>query len=153
VAEGKDKPLFKIISNDSMMKIATARPVSLRRLKHINTLSNRQMSMYGSDLIQAVAGALKIPDDELPVYLSRKPPILPRGAPKRIKALKTWRTLTAKTLKIHPGMLCNNALITAVAVSNPVDENALASIAGMKQWQKRVFGKEIIRVLKKISRQ
>jgi ribonuclease D len=153
VAEGKDKPLFKIISNDSMMKIATARPVSLRRLKHINTLSNRQMSMYGSDLIQAVAGALKIPDDELPVYLSRKPPILPRGAPKRIKALKTWRTSTAKTLKIHPGMLCNNALITAVAVSNPVDENALASIAGMKQWQKRVFGKEIIRVLKKISRQ
>jgi ribonuclease D len=153
VAEEKDKPLFKIIGNDSMMKIATARPVSLRRLKHVNTLSDRQMSMYGNDVVQVVASALKIPDHELPVYLSRKPPVLPRGAPKRIKALKTWRASTARTLKIHPGMLCNNALINALAVKEPVDENALDAIAGIKQWQKRVFGKEIVQVLKKVSQQ
>jgi ribonuclease D len=153
VAEEKDRPLFKIIGNDSLMKIATARPVSLRRLKHVNTLSDRQMSMYGNDVVQVVAGALKIPDHELPVYLSRKPPVLPRGAPRRIKALKTWRASTARTLKIHPGMLCNNALINALAVKNPVDENALDTIAGIKQWQKRVFGKEIVQVLKKVTQQ
>jgi ribonuclease D len=153
VAEEKNKPLFKIIGNDSMIRIATARPVSLRRLKHINSLSNRQMSMYGNDLIQAVDSALKIPEHELPVYLSRKAPVLPSGAPRRIKALKTWRASRARTLKIQPGMLCNNALITAVAVNNPVDENALEAVAGMKQWQKRVFGREIVRVLKKVSRQ
>jgi ribonuclease D len=152
VAEEKDRPLFKIISNDSMAKIATVRPVTLRHLKRINTLSDKQMLMYGHDVIQAVAGALEIPDDELPVCLSKKPPVLPRGAPKRIKALKTWRASTARTLKIHPGMLCNNALITAAAVNNPVDENALDAIAGMKQWQKKVFGKEIVRALKKVSK-
>jgi ribonuclease D len=151
VAEEKDKPLFKIISNDSIMKIATARPVSLRRLKRVSTLSSRQISMYGNGVIQAVAGALEIPDDALPVYLSRKPPVLPKGAPRRTKALKTWRAARARTLKIHPGMLCNNALITALAVNNPVDENAFDAIAGMKQWQKKVFGWEILRVLKKAS--
>ncbi len=148
VAEEKDKPLFKIISNDSIMKIATARPVSLRRLKRVSTLSSRQISMYGNGIIQAVAGALEIPDDALPVYLSRKPPALPKGAPRRIKALKTWRAARARTLKIHPGMLCNNALITALAVNNPADEKALDGIVGMKQWQKKVFGREILRVLK-----
>ncbi len=152
VAEERDKPFFKIISNDSMMKIATARPVSLRSLKRIDTLSDRQMSMYGHHVIQAVSDALTIPEDELPVYLSKKPQVLPRGAPKRIKALKIWRAQTARTLKIHPGILCNNALITALAVNNPVDENALDAIAGMKQWQKRVFGKEIVHVLKKVSK-
>jgi ribonuclease D len=151
VAEEKDKPLFKIISNDSIMKIATARPVSLRRLKRVSTLSSRQISMYGNGVIQAVAGALEIPDDALPVYLSRKPPVLPKGAPRRIKALKTWRAARARTLKIHPGLLCNNALITALAVNNPVDENAFDAIAGMKQWQKKVFGREILRVLRKTS--
>ncbi len=151
VAEEKDKPLFKIISNDSIMKIATARPVSLRRLKRVSALSNRQISMYGNDVIQAVADALELPDDALPVYLSRKPLALPKGAPKRIKAFKTWRAAKARTLKIHPGMLCNNVLITALAVNNPVDENALDAIAGMKQWQKKVFGREILRVLKKTS--
>ena len=151
VAEEKDKPLFKVISNDSIMKIATARPVSLRRLKRVGTLSSRQISMYGNGVIQAVAGALEIPDDALPVYLSRKPPVLPKGAPRRIKALKTWRAARARTLKIHPGMLCNNALITALAVNNPVDENALDAIVGMKQWQKKEFGTEIIRVLKRVT--
>jgi ribonuclease D len=153
VAEEKDKPLFKIIGNDSIMKIATARPVSLRRLKHINTLSDRQLSMYGNDVIQAVDGALKIPEDNLPLYLSRKPPALPRGAPSRIKDLKTWRASRARTLKIQAGMLLNNALITAVAVNNPSDDKALDDISGIRQWQKRVFGREIIRVLKKVSRQ
>ena len=151
VAEEKDKPLFKVISNDSIMKIATARPVSLRRLKRVGTLSSRQISMYGNGVIQAVAGALEIPDDALPVYLSRKPPVLPKGAPRRIKALKTWRAARARTLKIHRGMLCNNALITALAVNNPVDENAFDAIVGMKQWQIKVFGREILRVLKKTS--
>jgi ribonuclease D len=150
-AEEKDRPLFKIMSNDSMVKIATARPVTLRHLKRINTLSDRQMLMYGNDVIQVVAAALKIPDDELPVFLSRKLPVLPGKASKRIKALKTWRAAKAKTLKIHPGMLCNNALITAVALDNPVDENALLAITQMKQWQRKAFGKEILRVLKKVS--
>jgi ribonuclease D len=151
VAEERDKPLFKIISNDSIMKIATARPVTLRRLKHINTLSNRQLSMYGNDVMLVVAGALEISDDELPVYLSKKSPVLPDGATKRIKTLKTWRTSTAKTLEIHPGLLCNNTLITSLAVNNPIDENALDAVPGMKQWQKKAFGKEIVKILKKVS--
>jgi ribonuclease D len=151
VAEEKDKPLFKIISNDSIMKISTARPVTLRRLKHINTLSNRQLSMYGNDVTLVVAGALEIPDDELPVYLSKKPSVMPNGATKRIKILKIWRTSTARTLKIHPGILCNNALITSLAVNNPADENALSAVPGMKQWQKKAFGKEIVKILKKVS--
>ncbi|MBW2573846.1 MAG: ribonuclease D, partial [Deltaproteobacteria bacterium] len=66
VAEKKDKPLFKIIGNDSIMKIATARPVTLRSLKGGKALSGRQISMYGNDLIQVVAGALKITERGLP---------------------------------------------------------------------------------------
>ena len=68
VAEKKDKPLFKIIGNDSILKIATARPVTLRRLRGVNALSGRQISMYGKDLIKVVAGALKTTERELPVY-------------------------------------------------------------------------------------
>jgi ribonuclease D len=149
IAEKKDKPLFKIISNSSIMKIATARPVTLRRLKNTNALSNRQLSMYGTDLINVVAEALKIPDSELPVYPSQKPPVLPDGLPKRIKALKTWRASKAKILKIDPGMLCNNALITAIAIENPGDKAHLEKVKVMKNWQKQSFGREIIGVLEK----
>ena len=151
VAEKKDRPFFKIIGNESIMKITTARPVTLRRLKNINALSNRQISMYGSGLINVVAKTLKIPDSELPVFPSQRPPVLPNGASAKIKALKFWRASKANALGIDPGMLCNNALITAIAVKNPDDNKSLETVEEMKNWQKQAFGNEIIRVLKRAS--
>jgi ribonuclease D len=151
VAEKKDRPFFKIIGNESIMKITTARPVTLRRLKNINALSNRQISMYGSGLINVVAKTLKIPDSELPVFPSQRPPVLPNGASAKIKALKFWRASKANALGIDPGMLCNNALITAIAVKNPGDSKSLETVKEMKNWQKQAFGNEIIRVLKRAS--
>lgn len=151
VAEKKDRPLFKIIGNESMMKIATARPVTLRRLKNIKALSNRQISMYGSDLLKVVDKTLKIPESELPAFPSQKPSVLPNGVPTKIKALKSWRASKASALDIDPGMLCNNALITAIAVKNPGDSKSLETVKEMKNWQKQAFGAEIIRVLKRVS--
>jgi ribonuclease D len=151
VAEKKDRPFFKIIGNESIMKIATARPLTLRRLKNINALSNRQISMYGGDLLKVVAKALKIPENELPVFPSQKPTVLPNGAPAKIKTLKSWRTSKASALDIDPGMLCNNALITAIAVKNPGDGKSLETVKGIKSWQKQAFGTEIIGILKKVS--
>jgi ribonuclease D len=151
VAEKKDRPFFKIIGNESIMKITTARPATLRRLKNINALSNRQISMYGSDLIKVVAKTLKIPESELPVFPSRKPPVLPNGVPAKIKALKSWRASKANALGIDPGMLCNNALITAIAVKNPGDSKSLETVKEMKNWQKQAFGTEIIKALKRAS--
>jgi len=151
VAEKKDRPFFKIIGNESMMKIATARPVTLRRLKNIKALSNRQISMYGSDLLKVVAKTLKMPESELPVFPSQKPSVLPNGVPAKIKALKSWRASKASALDIDPGMLCNNALITAIAVKNPGDSKSLETVKEMKNWQKQAFGIEIIKALKRAS--
>ena len=151
VAEKKDRPFFKIIGNESIMKITTARPLTLRRLKNINALSNRQISMYGSDLIMVVAKTLKIPESELPVFPSQKHPVLPNGAPEKIKALKFWRASKANALGIDPGMLCNNALIMAIAVKNLGDSESLDTIKEMKNWQKQAFGSEIIKALKRAS--
>ncbi len=148
VAEKKDKPLFKIIGNDSILKIATAKPVTLRRLKGVNALSGRQISMYGNELIQVVAGALKITEGELPVYPRKTVSAMPSGVLKRIKVLKSWRDSKAGALDMDPGILCNNALITAIAVKNPEDKKSMGTIKEMKNWQKTTIGKEIITVLK-----
>ena len=147
VAEKKDKPLFKIMGNDSVMKIATAKPLSLRRLEGIKALSKKQIQMYGKDLIETVAGALNIPDSELPVYPQKKPQIFPNEVPERIKALKSWRASKGRVLGIDPGIICNNTLITSIAIQNPVDKKALGRIKEMKNWQRKEFGREIITLL------
>jgi len=147
VAENKDKPLFKIIGNNSIMKITTAKPVTLRRLKGIKALSAKQINMYGNDLIKVVAGALKIPENKLPVYPRKKAPVLPYEVFGRIKALKSWRASKARTLEIDPGMICNNVLITSIAIQNPVDRRAIERIKEMQNWQKKEFGQEISALL------
>jgi len=45
-------------------------------------------------------------------------------------------------------MVCNNALITAIALKNPEDKKSMGTIKEMKKWQKTAFGREIITVLK-----
>jgi ribonuclease D len=151
IAEKKDKPLFKIIGNDSIMKIATSKPVTLRRLKGIKVLSEKQINMYGNDLIQAVLEALKIPESKLPVYPKKKAQALPYNVPERIKALKSWRTSKVRALEIDPGLICNNALITSIAILNPVDRRSLDRIKEMRNWQKKEFGKEIITLLRRLK--
>jgi ribonuclease D len=151
IAEKKDKPLFKIIGNDPIMKITTAKPVSLRRLKGTKALSGKQIHMYGNDLIEVVARALKIPDNNLPVYPNKKAQRLPHRVPARITALKSWRTSKVRTLKMDPGIICNNALITSIAIQNPVDIRAMGRIKEMKNWQKKEFGQEIISLLKSLK--
>jgi len=148
VAEKKDKPLFKIIGNDSILKIATARPVTLRRLKNVNALSGRQISIHGNDLIKVMAGALKITECELPVYPRKTMSTMPSQVLERITVLKSWRDSKARALDMDPGILCNNALITAIAVKNPEDKKSMGTINEMKNWQKTAFGREIITVLK-----
>ncbi len=151
IAKKKDKPLFKIIGNDSIMKIATAKPVTLRRLKGIKALSGKQINIYGNDLIETVARALKLPENKLPVYPNKKAQRLPYEVFGRIKALKSWRASKVRALEIDPGIICNNVLITSIAIKNPMDTRAMGRIKEMKNWQKKEFGQEIITLLRSLK--
>jgi ribonuclease D len=150
VGEKKNKPLFKIIGNNDLMKITLARPVTLRSLKGTKALSNRQISIYGNALVETINKAIKIPEDKLLVYPRKKAPVLSHRVPKRVEELKKWRYKKAKELEVDSSIICNNALLTSIAVLNPSNSNSLETIKNMKSWQKKEFGKEIIAVLSKV---
>ena len=133
------------------MKIVKAKPVTLRRLEGIKALSEKQIHMYGRDLVELVAGALKIPDSNLPVYPKKKPQTFPNEVPERIKVLKSWRASKGRALGIDPGIICNNVLITSIAIQNPVDGRAMGRIKEMRNWQKKEFGPEIITLLRSLK--
>jgi ribonuclease D len=152
IAERNDVPLFKIIGNSALMKITAAKPVSLRQLTDLEALSKKQLKMYGDDLIEVIPKALDIPEDELPVYPRKKTPFLSPRVPKRVSALRRWRDKKAKDLKLDPGLICNNMLISTIAITNPTDTSSFASVIKMKNWQKEEFGQEIITVLRNMTR-
>ncbi|MBN1932638.1 MAG: HRDC domain-containing protein [Desulfobacterales bacterium] len=148
-AQKKDKPLFKVCSNASLLKIAASMPVSLKHLERIDALSQIQVHMYGNAMVNAVRNALKTPCEDLPIYPHKKMPIPESAVRERIKALKCWRDDRAEALEIEAGLLCNNALISDIAIRNPEHPQDLKTIENMKNWQRDTFGKEILQVLRK----
>ncbi len=148
IAVKKDKPLFKIIGNDALMEVAQSAPVSLGRLKDTKGLSRRQINMYGNAIVDTVNAARKIPGKDLPEYPRKKSPVFSNKMRRRFKALKQWRDTKAKDLEMDPALVCNKTLLTAIAKLNPLDPTRLIEIQEMKNWQKLMFGKEIIKIIK-----
>ncbi|MDL1982261.1 MAG: HRDC domain-containing protein, partial [Deltaproteobacteria bacterium] len=119
VAEKKDKPLFKIIGNNSIMKIVKEKPVNKRQLAEIKALSQKQIDMYGDAIVKAVNNSLMLSATALPVYPLRKAPVLPPEVPLRAKAIKRWRDSRAKEIGLDPAIICNKTIITSIAIQNP----------------------------------
>ena len=87
---------------------------------------------------------MAIPDEDLPLYPREAKPDLSPLLRKRVKALKTWRDMRAKTLGMEPGILLNNALINGLALKNPRSIREMEEIPGLKKWLVDHFGREIL---------
>jgi ribonuclease D len=148
VARKKDKPLFRIFGNRSLLELAGKKPLNLEQLEKTGALSSRQISMYGREMLTAIQGAMKLPAEELPIYPRKKSPRVSLAVAERVKALRNWRDKQVQKLAIDPALICTKALISTIAVQRPLKLSELAAIKEMKNWQRNEFGRDIVGVLK-----
>jgi len=151
VARRKDRPLFKVFGNGALIKIATRGPHSITTLERLGVLSPRQISMHGKEIIAAVKKGIKVTPDKLPRYPRKKAPQLPPQVPDRIKALKEWRDREAEKLELDPPLLLTKAQMAAVATRCPRNIQALNAMVDLKNWQKKEFGRRLVKILKKLK--
>ena len=147
IAQKKDRPLFKIFSNKTIMQITLEKPCHISHLKNKGLLSKKQVQMYGKVITDTVAAALKIPASDRPRYPRRKVHASATADPQKIAILKNWRDKTAAKLKIDPGVLISNALIHAIVVEKPTVMDDLLKIKSLKNWRRKEFGEEILLLL------
>jgi ribonuclease D len=143
-AKRADLPPFKVLGNESLLELAMKKPLSLEELETGKVLSRRQIDRYGTPLLQTIQRAMSVPDEDLPVYPRESKPDVPSPVRKRVKALRTWREMRAKTLEMEPGILLNNALINDLALKNPRSIKEMEKITGLKKWRQSHFGQEIL---------
>lgn len=147
IAEKKDRPLFKVFSNKSLMEMAQQKPITVEKMVKNKLLSSRQAEMYGKQCQKAVDTAIKLAHKDLPSYprsgRRKKDP----GVLKRIKELKKMREKLSQNLVLEPGILLNNNLITAIAVENPDSLSKLGDIENIRNWQVGAIGEKIMTCL------
>ncbi|MBL0699457.1 MAG: ribonuclease D [Desulfosarcina sp.] len=147
IAQKKDRPLFKIFSNKSIMNITFEKPCNLSQLKANGRLSKKQVQMYGKTIISTVAAALEIPAANRPGYPNKKVPVQDPAVPQKIKVLKDWRDNVSAKLGIDPGILISNAVIHAIIKEKPETMIDLKKIECLKNWRRKEFGEEILSTL------
>lgn len=142
-----DRPPFKVLSAETLLEAAEKRPRTLSDLVGIKGMTPGQIQRFGDKILAAVSAALGLPEEKLPRFprLRRDEPA--DGTKERIKHLKSWREQHSSVQGLEPGVVAPNWLLEAVADANPVSAGELDSIAGMREWQKQLYGQELLREL------
>jgi ribonuclease D len=147
IAMEQDRPPFRLFSNRLIDDLVRVKPTHRAALKKIQHLPADFLRRYADGALEAIQKGFEVPEERLPSYpKARRHPQVPEKQA-RLKRLKRWRGLKAKELEIQAGLICNNVLLDVLAQDSPRSVHGLKAIPGMKVWQRKTFGPEIIKVL------
>ncbi len=146
-ARRRDRPPFKVLGNNVLLALSRTTPRSLQGMAGIEGFPPRLADRYGRSLLHVIEQALDLPEAQLPRYPRGERRERDPALEKRLARLKAWRLEKAAELEIDPGILINNAGLEEIAGRQPRISAELAEIPGMKNWQRRVLGEEILTAL------
>lgn len=143
VARTVNKPLFKVLNDQTLLAIAKHTPRRIKAFDEIPGMNARQVRRYGSDLLRAVEKGL----DSEPLYPPKR--VKPNGKYlSRVEILKRWRKECAGEMGVNPDVVLPRDLLNSVAKKNPGCKEELAEVFEAVPWRMEHFGDEIIAVLK-----
>jgi len=146
VARQRNRPLFKVISDNTLMTIANSLPSTLDELKTLPGMTYHQVDRHGKALLGAVQRGLKAEPIHPPHNIRPEKQFL-----ERVELLKQWRKQKAHELEVESDIILPRDLLHLVAVKNPQDKHTLWECLSEVPWRRERYGEEILGVLKKAA--
>lgn len=144
-ARRRDRPPFKIASEQALAAVAIRRPRTPEELARVPGLGERAARILGRGLLAAVAEGER--GDPPP---ARGPGngagFVPEVA-ERYERLRKWRKATAEARGVPVEVVAPNALLGKLARLRPADEAALRAVEGMDEFRVRTYGADLVKVL------
>jgi ribonuclease D len=144
LARAADRPPFKILNEETMLRVAHTVPRDAVMLGAVPGITPRVLGRWGVALLSAVERALALDDAALPVLPRHKRPVIPGAMSRRIEKLRRWRADATVRIGLEPGVLLPNRLITTIAEAAPRTLEALAAVEGVRRWRVETFGGELL---------
>ena len=142
VARALNRPLFKVINDQTLLAIASQKPTSLQELGQIPGMSPGQVRRHGAQLLQAIQRGLK----SEPIYPPR-PPRPDDGFLARLDALRNWRKTAAQKMGVGSDVVLPRDLLISLAAQNPTGMEELGVVLSQVPWRLDNFGRQILEVL------
>jgi ribonuclease D len=135
-------PLFKVMSNETLVNIALAAPRSLSELADIRGVGQNTLHRHTTGLLEAVARG------------SEAPPLHPTRSQRpaeaylhRLDALRTWRKEAGKQMGVESDVILPREVLETIAAQNPQTHEALAEIMQDLPWRLTHYGEQILSLL------
>ncbi|MBU0703036.1 MAG: HRDC domain-containing protein [Chloroflexi bacterium] len=146
-ASRRDRPLFKVLHDSTLVALAQARPSEMGGLTKVNGLKHHHARRHGKRILQAIRrGTHAQPPSPPPPH-----PRHSEAEASRFEALRTWRKQVAAERGVDPDVVIGNTALWALAERNPSTVEELNGIEELGPWKKKTYGEDILSVLKTIT--
>jgi ribonuclease D len=139
-----DRPLFKVINDQTLLDIARLTPQNPEELSKIRGMSRGQLQRHGGALLDAVRQGLEAE----PLHPPRNP--RPDGAYlARMENLREWRKRTAGKIGVESDVVLPRDLLNALARHGPQERLELEQILVDVPWRLEQYGDELLKVIQR----
>lgn len=141
-AQAMDRPLFKVINDQTLLAVAAELPQTTDDLRRLPGMSPVQIRRHGYHLLRAVSRGLIAP----PLYPPR--PLRPdERYLARLESLRSWRKVKAQQMQVTSDVVLPRDVMFALAEHGPRDPVELAQVLRDSPWRLEHFGAEILDAL------
>jgi ribonuclease D len=143
LAERRDRPVFKIVGDKTLLELAKNPPRSFSQLSECG-LTERQVLSFGRHLLEAVRRGEKAP------LVEASQGTRPSDAlANRLQRLKQWRKKTAESLKVESDVVLSRTHMELIAEKSPATLEELATLMEDSPWRFEAYGEQILKALGK----
>lgn len=147
VAEKMDRAPFMVLGNDVLLGLSMDPPTSRNQLAARKGVGERVVQRYGSEIMAAVQRGLDLPKDEWPRIPKPKRWQRDDDYEDRVKRLKQMRDKLTTEHDLRMGIVASNQLLSDIARTMPGDLDALAALPGIRRYQVKHFGSDLLKAL------
>ncbi|MBN1667404.1 MAG: HRDC domain-containing protein [Anaerolineales bacterium] len=142
VAQALDRPLFKVMNDQTLVALAETCPQTLHELIAVKGISQNQARRHGDEILEAIGRGLQKPC----------PPPPQRQRPDDTylncyDALRTWRKKAAHRMGVESDVVLPKDLLIQLAAQRPENWPVLAEILASVPWRLEHFGEQILTVI------
>jgi ribonuclease D len=142
VARSMDRPVFKVINDQTLLDIARLCPGDLSQLSRIHGMNEGQIRRHGYRILDAVRRGLS----SAPLYPPRQQ--RPNEAYlQRVEALRRWRRNAGEEMGVNSDIVLPRDLLFSLAEKYPQTRDELAVVMQETPWRLAHFGDQILDVI------
>lgn len=147
LARKQDRPLFKILSNVALVRVARTQPRTLAELAALPGIGEWFIRRHGREALRAVERGQARPQVRLPRPVRGEPPLPDNASRERYAKLKEWRKARAEARGVESDVIVSNDALVQLARLNPKSAADLETISELGDWKAREYGAELLQVL------